>query len=160
MTVTHSRRQKDGERLGWLPWLFTTEAVTLWIFAMVAKCWSGEHRQPRGQCHVPGERSRSTETSKQSRASAERGRLVIIASERARPPPAWTLPATYPSVSQHIMLHKEEIPDVSLTTFHVFDQEKVGSHRPNMPAARRGAGLMISKVMVPISKNDRFSSFC
>jgi hypothetical protein len=104
---------------------------------------------------------KATKPPKRSRAGAERGRLVIIASERARPPQlaAWTLPATYPSVSQH-MLHDEEIPDVSLTTFHVFDQEKVGSHRPNMPAARRGAGLMISKVMVPISKNDRFSSFC
>lgn len=38
-------------------------------------------------------------------------------------------------VSQQMTLHEEEISDVSLATFHVFDKEKFGSHRPNMRVA-------------------------
>jgi hypothetical protein len=33
-------------------------------------------------------------------------------------------------VSQQVMLYEEEIADVSLATFHVFDKEKARIHRP------------------------------
>jgi hypothetical protein len=38
-------------------------------------------------------------------------------------------------VSQRMMLHEEEISDVSLTTFHVFDKENVGRQRPRVQLA-------------------------
>jgi hypothetical protein len=34
-------------------------------------------------------------------------------------------------VSQQVMLHEEEMADVSLATFHVFDKESAGIHRPH-----------------------------
>ncbi len=34
------------------------------------------------------------------------------------------------TVSQQVMLYEEEIADVSLATFHVFDKERAGIHRP------------------------------
>ena len=39
------------------------------------------------------------------------------------------------SVSQQKTLYEEEISDVSLATFHVFDKEQVGSHGPNIRVA-------------------------
>ena len=38
-------------------------------------------------------------------------------------------------VSQQKTLREEEISDVSLATFHVFDNEQVGSHLPNVRVA-------------------------
>jgi hypothetical protein len=35
------------------------------------------------------------------------------------------------AVSQQVMLYEEEIADVSLATFHVFDKERAGIHRPH-----------------------------
>ena len=34
------------------------------------------------------------------------------------------------AVSQQVKLYEEEIADVSLATFHVFDRERVGINRP------------------------------
>ena len=41
------------------------------------------------------------------------------------------------TVSQQVMLYEEEIADVSLATFHVFDKERAGIHRPHAWLARR-----------------------
>ena len=41
------------------------------------------------------------------------------------------------TVSQQVMLYEEEIADVSLATFHVFDKERAGIHRPHARLARR-----------------------
>jgi hypothetical protein len=38
-----------------------------------------------------------------------------------------------------VMLHEEELADVSLATFHVFDNERTGNHRPRARLAM-GAG--------------------
>ena len=35
------------------------------------------------------------------------------------------------TVSQQVMLYEEEIADVSLATFHVFDKERAGIHKPH-----------------------------
>jgi hypothetical protein len=35
------------------------------------------------------------------------------------------------TVSQQVMLYEEEIADVSLATFHVFDKERAGVHKPH-----------------------------
>jgi hypothetical protein len=35
-------------------------------------------------------------------------------------------------VSQQMTLHEEEISDVSLATFHVFDKENIGTQRPHV----------------------------
>ena len=43
-------------------------------------------------------------------------------------------------VSQQMTLHEEEISDVSLATFHVFDKENVGTHRPRVRVAFGCAG--------------------
>ncbi len=45
-----------------------------------------------------------------------------------------------PPVSQQMTLHEEEISDVSLATFHVFDKENVGPHRPRVRVAFGCAG--------------------
>jgi hypothetical protein len=37
-----------------------------------------------------------------------------------------------------ITLGEEEISDVGLTTFYVFDNENVGAHRPGLQISRRG----------------------
>jgi hypothetical protein len=39
-----------------------------------------------------------------------------------------------------LTLHEEEVSDVSLATFHVFDKENVGTHRPGMRVAFGCAG--------------------
>jgi len=43
------------------------------------------------------------------------------------------------TVSQQVMLYEEEIADVSLATFHVFDKEGAGIHKPRVRLAM-GAG--------------------
>ena len=43
------------------------------------------------------------------------------------------------TVSQQVLLYEEEIADVSLVTFHVFDKEKAGIHRSHARLAM-GAG--------------------
>ena len=51
--------------------------------------------------------------------------------------------------SRQMMLHEEEISDVSLATFHVFDKENVGTQRPpcssatRLGAARRTSGVCL-----------------
>ena len=49
-------------------------------------------------------------------------------------------PVNLAPVNQQMMLHEEEITDVSLATFHVFDKENVGAHRPRMRVAFGCAG--------------------
>ena len=43
-------------------------------------------------------------------------------------------------VSQPMTLHEEEISDVSLATFHVFDKENVGTQRPRVRLAFGSGG--------------------
>ena len=43
------------------------------------------------------------------------------------------------TVSQQVLLYEEEIADVSLVTFHVFDKEKAGIHR-SLARLAMGAG--------------------
>ncbi len=45
-----------------------------------------------------------------------------------------------PPVSEQMMLHEEEICDVSLATFHVFDKENVGRQRPRVRLAQGCGG--------------------
>jgi hypothetical protein len=54
------------------------------------------------------------------------------ASEAAVGPPGNTLTA-----NTAVTLHEEEISDVSLSTFYVFDHESAGAHRPRLQFARR-----------------------
>jgi hypothetical protein len=49
-------------------------------------------------------------------------------------------PAMSAPPSRQLMLHEEEISDVSLATFHVFDKENVGTHRPRVRVAFGCAG--------------------
>jgi hypothetical protein len=44
------------------------------------------------------------------------------------------------TASQQVMLYEEEIADVSLATFHVFDKERTGIHRPHTRLAIGGCG--------------------
>jgi hypothetical protein len=41
-------------------------------------------------------------------------------------------PAMSAPPSRQLMLHEEEISDVSLATFHVFDKENIGTQRPHV----------------------------
>jgi hypothetical protein len=41
-------------------------------------------------------------------------------------------PAMSAPPSRQMMLHEEEISDVSLATFHVFDKENIGTQRPHV----------------------------
>jgi hypothetical protein len=54
------------------------------------------------------------------------------ASGAAVSPPGDTLTA-----NTAITLHEEEISDVSLSTFYVFDNENAGAHRPGLQLAQR-----------------------
>jgi len=54
--------------------------------------------------------------------------------------PAANMPARSADVSHEFILAEEEISDVSLATFYVFDKELVGSFRPNVLLARGGCG--------------------
>jgi len=53
-------------------------------------------------------------------------------------------PVNLAPVNQQMMLHEEEITDVSLATFHVFDKENVGTHRPRMRVAFGCAGCGVA----------------
>src|SRR6476620_1499575 len=44
------------------------------------------------------------------------------------------------TVSQQVMLYEEEIADVSLATFHVFDKERAGIHKPHARLAKGVGG--------------------
>jgi hypothetical protein len=58
------------------------------------------------------------------------------ASGAAVGPPSDTL-----TVNTAVTLYEEEISDVSLSTFYVFDHENDGAHRPGLQLAqRRGCG--------------------
>ena len=58
------------------------------------------------------------------------------ASEAAVGPPSDTL-----TVNTAVILYEEEISDVSLSTFYVFDHENAGARRPGLQLAqRRGCG--------------------
>ena len=49
-------------------------------------------------------------------------------------------PAMAAPPSQQMMLHEEEISDVSLATFHIFDKENVGTQRPHVRLALGACG--------------------
>jgi hypothetical protein len=44
------------------------------------------------------------------------------------------------TASPQVMLYEEEIADVSLATFHIFDKERTGIHRPHARLAIGGCG--------------------
>ena len=54
--------------------------------------------------------------------------------------PAADMPTPQTTVSQEITLAEEEISDVSLATFYVFDKEHAGTHRPGLRLAMAHAG--------------------
>ena len=53
---------------------------------------------------------------------------------------ATDMPTQKTGVSHEITLGEEEISDVSLATFYVFDKENVGISRPGVQLAHRGCG--------------------
>ena len=54
--------------------------------------------------------------------------------------PAADMPTQNTGVSHEITLGEEEISDVSLATFYVFDKENAGTSRPGVQLAGRGCG--------------------
>ena len=54
--------------------------------------------------------------------------------------PAVNMPTQKVEASHEIVLAEEEISDVSLATFYVFDKENVGAFRPGVQLARGGCG--------------------
>jgi hypothetical protein len=54
--------------------------------------------------------------------------------------PAADVPTQNTEVGHEITLGEEEIADVSLATFYVFDKENVGTSRPGVQLAMRGCG--------------------
>src|ERR1700688_41051 len=54
--------------------------------------------------------------------------------------PAGNMPAPNTGVSHEITLAEEEISDVSLATFYVFDKENAGALRPGVQLVRGGCG--------------------
>ena len=54
--------------------------------------------------------------------------------------PAVDMPAPNGGVNHEITLVEEEISDVSLATFYVFDKENIGTLRPGVQLARGGCG--------------------
>jgi hypothetical protein len=54
--------------------------------------------------------------------------------------PAADMPTQNTGVSHEITLGEEEISDVSLATFYVFDKENPGTFRPGLQLARGGGG--------------------
>ena len=63
---------------------------------------------------------------------------MSLAATAAGPVASMTLPATAPL--QPVPLGEEEIADVSLATFHLFDQEKLGAPRTITELVRGGCG--------------------
>jgi hypothetical protein len=64
--------------------------------------------------------------------------LLALASGASAEVPAVTTPNA--GMSRPIMLGEEEISDVSLATFYVFDKENTGSLKPGIQLARGGCG--------------------
>jgi hypothetical protein len=54
--------------------------------------------------------------------------------------PVADVPTQNTEVGHEITLGEEEIADVSLATFYVFDKENVGTSRPGVQLAMRGCG--------------------
>ena len=54
--------------------------------------------------------------------------------------PAVNMPTQKVEASPEIVLAEEEISDVSLATFYVFDRENIGTFRPGLQLARGGCG--------------------
>ena len=54
--------------------------------------------------------------------------------------PAANLPVPKVDPSHEVFLAEEEISDVSLATFYVFDKENTGSSRPGLQLVRGGSG--------------------
>ncbi len=54
--------------------------------------------------------------------------------------PAANIPTQKVEASHEIVLAEEEISDVSLATFYVFDKENIGSFQPGVQLVRGGCG--------------------
>ena len=66
------------------------------------------------------------------------GLLALATSASAEAPVDTSMPNT--GVSHQVFLGEEEISDVSLATFYVFDKENAGSFKPGVQLARGGCG--------------------
>ena len=66
------------------------------------------------------------------------GLLALATSASAEAPVDTSMPNT--GVSHQVFLGEEEISDVSLATFYVFDKENAGSFKPGVQFARGGGG--------------------
>jgi hypothetical protein len=66
--------------------------------------------------------------------------LTLSLASGASAAPAANLPAPTFDPSHEIFLAEEEISDVSLATFYVFDKENTGPFRPGLQLVRGGCG--------------------
>ena len=66
------------------------------------------------------------------------GLLALASGASAKAPADTSLPNT--GMSRQVFLGEEEITDVSLATFYVFDKESAGSLKPGVQLARGGCG--------------------
>jgi len=66
------------------------------------------------------------------------GFLALASGASAEAPVGTSTPNT--GVSRQVFLGEEEISEVSLATFYVFDTENVGSRKPGVQLARGGGG--------------------
>ena len=64
------------------------------------------------------------------------GLLALASGASAKAPADTSLPNT--GMSRQVFLGEEEITDVSLATFYVFDKESAGSLKPGVQLARGG----------------------
>ena len=62
--------------------------------------------------------------------------------------PAANIAARHADVSQEFILAEEEISDVSLATFHVFDKENAGPFRPSVLLAREAVAVVAAEAAV------------
>lgn len=89
-----------------------------------------------GRRRAAAEKNTAAKASKEGRSRVGSRRSVVVAGE-------WSLrrngrrQSAHPltPVSQQMTLHQEEISDVSLATFHVFDKENVRTQRPRVRLA-------------------------
>ena len=71
---------------------------------------------------------------------AAAGLSLSLASGASASPTPHNLPAPGAGAGHEILLAEEEISDVSLATFYVFDKESTATFRPNIQLARGGCG--------------------
>ena len=87
-------------------------------------------------------RAKQTSTRKRRRKAmpvlGAAGLLALATGASAETPVDASTPSA--GVSRQVLLGEEEISDVSLATFYVFDKENAGSLKPGVQLARGGGG--------------------